>query len=264
MNKRALFAIMKKDFGEAMSNNASKFALILVPPIMVMFLPILMTVMAVLAPGELGNLGPALALLPRQFALTEMVRAGYYYVMNYLMPAFFLLVPIMAASVAAGSSFAGEKERRTLETLLYSPLTVHELFFAKVMGALALAMVVTACAFLGFLCVAIVGSALVFEGFVLNLGIWAVILLLIVPAMSLLGITVMVLASARAQTFQEAQQYGAILIVPVLLLFIAPQVSGLFLFNAPQLALIGLVSAVGALALTRVASTRFTPEKLLK
>ena len=37
----------------------------------------------------------------------------------------------MTASIMAASSFVGEKEKRTLETLLYSPLTVGQIFRAR-------------------------------------------------------------------------------------------------------------------------------------
>ena len=49
------------------------------------------------------------------------------------MPLFFLIVPIMASSVMAASSFVGEKEKHTLETLLYSPLSLRQLFQSKVL-----------------------------------------------------------------------------------------------------------------------------------
>lgn len=49
------------------------------------------------------------------------------------MPPFFLIVPIMASSVMAASSFVGEKEKHTLETLLYSPLSLRQLFQSKVL-----------------------------------------------------------------------------------------------------------------------------------
>lgn len=259
----AQVAIMKKDMRESFSNKTVKITMVIVPMMMVLIMPCMFTLIAYFSPGGMGDLGSVMGMLPISFSVTDVAKAGYYYIMNYLSPAFFLIVPVMTSSVAAGSSFVGEKERRTLETLLFSPLSVHQLFQAKVMGAMGVALLVTGISFLGFLAVAVVGSALVYGSFVLNVGIWLVIMLLIVPSIALAGVTAIVLASARAKTFQEAQQYGVILIVPVLLVIIS-QTTGLFLFNAPQLLGLGLTLAVLALALTRLASIRFTPEKLLK
>lgn len=260
----AQIAVIKKDMRESMSNKMVRATLIIVPMMLVLILPITFTALAYFLPEEMNDFAPLLALLPISFSMDEMVQASYYYVMNYLTPMFFLMVPIMTASVAAGSSFIGEKERRTLETLLFSPMTVSQLFNAKVLGAMCVAMLVTGLSFVGYVIVSIVGSALIYNGFVLNVGIWLIIMLLIVPAISLAGVTAIVLASARAKTFQEAQQYAAILIVPVMLLLVLPQVTGVFLFNAPQMLALGIVFLVAALLLTRLASTRFTPEKLLK
>jgi ABC-type Na+ efflux pump permease subunit len=41
----------------------------------------------------------------------------------------------MVSSVLAADSFAGEKERKTLEALLYTPTTDRELFTAKLLEA---------------------------------------------------------------------------------------------------------------------------------
>ena len=72
----------------------------------------------------------------------------------------------------------------------------------------------------------------------------------------------MVLASARAHSFQEAQQYAVILMLPTMLLMMLPQLTGSFLFNVPQLLIMGSALVVLALIMLRLASLRFTAEKL--
>ena len=46
----------------------------------------------------------------------ELAIAGI--ILNYILPAFFLMISIMTASVMAASAFVGEKEKHTLVTLL--------------------------------------------------------------------------------------------------------------------------------------------------
>lgn len=255
--------IVKKDFQEALSNRMIKAMMIIVPIVLVVLLPGIFTVIALNAPDDIGEFGRALKMLPIQFSVNEMFKAGYYFMMNYLCPAYFVLVPIMSASVAAASSVVGEKERRTIETLLFSPLTTRKLYVAKIVGAMSVALLITWISFAGFLIVAIIGSVLVYGSFVLNPGIWLSMLFLVVPSLSLIAVSVMVFASARAKTFQEAQQFSAILIVPVMLLFLLPQISGLFLLSAMQMALCGVGLWIVALVLVRFSSALFTPEKLL-
>src|SRR5437899_975668 len=45
-------------------------------------------------------------------------------VLGYLLAPLFLIVPLMLSSVLAADAFAGEKERRTLETLLLVPIAL--------------------------------------------------------------------------------------------------------------------------------------------
>src|SRR5690625_6553092 len=65
----------------------------------------------------------------------------------YLFAPLFLLIPTMVANVIAADSFAGEKERKTLEALLYSPLTDRELVTAKLLAPWLAAMAVTVARF---------------------------------------------------------------------------------------------------------------------
>lgn len=50
---------------------------------------------------------------------------------------FFLLMPLLVASTVAADSFAGERERKTLETLLATRLSDRAIFLGKVLAALA-------------------------------------------------------------------------------------------------------------------------------
>ena len=63
------------------------------------------------------------------------------------------MIPIMAASIMAASAFVGEKERHTLETLLYCPLTLKQIFQAKVWASFLLSMLVSLISFTAMLLV---------------------------------------------------------------------------------------------------------------
>src|SRR5215813_13794528 len=56
----------------------------------------------------------------------------------------FLLTPITGAMALAAHSIVGEKQARTLEPLLASPITTIELLVAKVLGALLPALAISA------------------------------------------------------------------------------------------------------------------------
>jgi len=183
--------------------------------------------------------------------------------MDSLMPMLFLMIPPLIVTAMAASSFTGEKERRTLETLLYSPMSLRQIFSAKVLGALLLGMVVTVISFV-VMVVAVAGLVWVFFGEIFLPGlVWLVVIGLVAPAFSLLAIILQVRISVKARSSEEAFQRGGILVmIPLMLLL--PQVTGLMVVGTLAFAVFGVVLAVIAWLLMQVAFRKFTYEELLR
>jgi ABC-2 type transport system permease protein len=70
--------------------------------------------------------------------------------------------------------------------------------------------------------------------------LWLVMVLWVVPALSGLGVGVMVLASYRAQGFQDANQMAGLVVLPIVALFYA-QMAGAIYLNVGVMLVIGLV-----------------------
>lgn len=181
---------------------------------------------------------------------------------GYLLAPLFLIVPLMVAAVLAADAFAGEKERRTLETLLHLPIPDRQLFYAKVLGAFLPAVAVS---WLGFVAFAVTTNTVawpVMHRVFVPTKLWAVVILWVAPAVAALGMGVMVRVSARAKTAQEANQLGGAVILPLLFLAVG-QSTGLLLVTAPVA--IGIGAAVWALAAWLIVrgAGRFTRDRLL-
>jgi ABC-type Na+ efflux pump permease subunit len=146
----------------------------------------------------------------------------------------------MVSSVLAADSFAGEKERKTLEALLYTPTTDRELFTAKLLGAWTAA--ITA-ALLGFVVYAVMVNAAGWHSighiFFPN-WMWIVLVFWVTPAVAGLGLVMMVFVSVRAQGFQDAYQTGGMVVLPVLALMVG-QISGVMYFSLGVVLFVGLV-----------------------
>ena len=259
---RAMLSLMKKDFKGITANRRLFSAILIVPLVLTVFLPFLFIVLIHFAPDD-PDFQSLAGMLPQslQGGSLEMTIAGL--VLNYIMPLFFLMIPIMTASVMAASSFVGEKERRTLETLLYSPLSLKQIFRAKVAASFLLSMLVS---FLSFFAMLVVVEAELFflaGGLLLPGASWAAILLLVSPAISLIAVTLIVRRSAKAQSVEESQQGAVFLIVPVILL-VTGQFSGVLLVSVWLLLGIGAVCALLAWLLLKSAMGKFTYEMLLK
>jgi ABC-type Na+ efflux pump permease subunit len=169
----------------------------------------------------------------------------------------------MTAMVMAASSFVGEKEKRTLETLMYSPLSLRQIFSAKIIASFVLSQLVSLASFAAMVLVVQIETWFII-GSLTSLGLnWLALLIFVSPAVSLVAITLIVRDSAKSKSTEESQQRGAFLILPIVLL-VAGQFSGIVTVNVWLLIGIGIVGAIIGLALLRGASAKFNYERLLQ
>ncbi|MCM3664917.1 ABC transporter permease subunit [Mesobacillus subterraneus] len=173
-------------------------------------------------------------------SLPSMKHQIIYVVVNYLLGSIFLLIPSLNAMMISLHSFVGEKERRTLETLLFSPITVKELFIGKVLAAFIPSIAITWVSFFLFGLITISMTYEMFGFLIFPNANWLILMLWVAPMITILTILVNVFVSARSKGFQEAQQLGGILILPIMGLFIG-QATGFLIINPMLLTLIGVV-----------------------
>lgn len=257
---QAMISIIQKDFKGVTANRRLFTALLVVPLVMAVFLPALYLCLIHFMPED-GDIQMLLDLLPRQSGNWELDAAGL--IINQFIPMMFLIIPVMAASVTAAGSFVGEKEKRTLETLLYCPLTVKEIFQAKVLASFLLSMMVSLLSFVAMLIVSQGLCRFLMGGFLALSSGWIVILLLICPGISLIAVTLIVRKSAKAQTMEESQQSAVFLVLPIVAIG-AGQFTGAFLLNGWIFLALGVACAVLAVVLLKSCLRKFTYEMLLR
>lgn len=242
MNKMQ-FAIVKKDLRGITSNKNILLTLMIVPFVFAVFFPSLMILILHFVPEEAADFQKMLSLLPAAGGSDNPTKDLLSLLLNRMLPVFFIIIPIMAASVMAASSFVGEKEKRTLETLLYSPLSLKKVFQAKIIASFTLSMTISIGSFIIMQVVSQLELFLTSGSLIPPDAVWTVTMLLISPAISLIAITLIVRGSAKAQTIEESQQKSVFLILPILLLVVG-QATGLFLISFWLLLGIGVVLAV--------------------
>ena len=262
MNRKQL-ALIKKDIRGITSNKQVLMVMLMVPLALTIILPSIIVFVTALVPEAASDYEKLLSMLPvtgREYSQEQMILG---LIFNKIMPAFFMMIPMMASSVMAASSFVGEKEKHTLETLLYSPLSLKQLFQSKILAGFSVGMMVSFISFAAMMLV-LETEIFLFTGSVIMPDIsWLIVMLLIAPAISLVAIALTVRGSAKAQTIEEAQQRAVFLIFPILALIIG-QFTGVILVNSWLLLVVGIVLALLAFLLMRGAAGKFTYEKLLK
>jgi ABC-2 type transport system permease protein len=132
----------------------------------------------------------------------------------------FLLIPITGAMSLAAHAIVGEKQARTLEPLLATPVSTYELLVAKIAGSLVPTLVIAAV----LLVLYFVGIGALAEPGVLRAlanGRSAVLIAGIGPAAALVALQAALVISSRVNDARTAQQFSVLLILPLTGLLIA-------------------------------------------
>ena len=257
------FAIISKDIKSVVSNKSLLTGLVIVPLIFTLVLPVIFILLLYFVPDQTGEMEQMLALLPASMVSDDMSRTIYVMLFNFIMPMFFILIPVLASTIMAASSFVGEKEKRTLETLLYCPLSLTQIYQAKVWASFFLSMGISLSAFIVMLIVMEAGALLLIGNMMLPGLSWLFTMLVVSPTVSLLSITLIVMISAKAQSMEDAQQRSVFLIIPLILL-IAGQFSGIILISSWYLLAAGALFGIIAYVMMKKSTKNLTYEKLLK
>ena len=256
-------AIITKDVIAIRRSKAIVIPMLAVPALLMIVMPAMIGTASKSA--SRSNISQVLENIPGDFAEPILALPAeeqlIVLVLGYLLAPLFLIVPLMVSAVLAADAFAGEKERKTLESLLHLPISDSELFHAKLLTAFIPAMVVS---WVGFLCFSVVSNTVawpVLHRVFVPTQLWLVLILWMAPAVAALGLAVMVRVSARARTSQEANQLGGAVILPLIFLAVG-QSSGLLLVPIEIAIAFGAVLWIVALILIRGGAKRFTRDQL--
>ncbi|APO44429.1 hypothetical protein BS614_10725 [Paenibacillus xylanexedens] len=263
-NRQAIRALVRKDIRSVTASVQLWLPMLIVPLIIGIIMPsALLWAASRMELRSLGNISfllesldtlthggqiPQLASMP-----TDNHRIVYYLAM-YMFAPLFLIIPVMASSILTANSFAGEKERKTLEGLLFTPISMDTLFQGKVLAALIPSLLLS---WVTFLIYGIIANILMYPMFGTlmfpNLN-WIILVIWVVPACSLMVILLNVLISAKVRGFQEAYQLGGLIVLPLIAL-VAGQASGMLLIGPWMLLMIGAVLLLISLVLLRLVTS---------
>lgn len=262
MKNTMISAIIKKDLKAIAANKRIFSIMLMLPFIMAVVLPSIFILMLYFSPESASDF-QMLTGTAFDGQLSDVNQMVLSLVVNNIMPTFFMMIPVMVSSVMAASSFVGEKEKRTLETLLYSPISIRQIFQAKILASFIMSMLVSFLSFVLMLLVTQVEIVLTTGSLLLPDNSWLVVLLLLSPAVSLISITVIVRGSAKARSTEEAQQRSSLLVMPIVFLIVG-QFSGLLLVNIWILLGMSILCAIIALLLMNSSFRKLSYETLLK
>jgi ABC-type Na+ efflux pump permease subunit len=268
VNARAIRAIVRKDLKVVSQNKGVAIPLIVVPMLILVALPGLASLAPILQdmPGTpFSGLGQFVERMPgnlkAQLAAYNEAQTVVVLTLVYFLAPMYLILPLMVSSVIAADSFAGEKERKTMEALLYTPTTDVELLVAKLLSAWLPALGIAWGGFVLYCVVANVAAWPVMGRLFFPNAMWIALALWVAPAVAGLGLGTTVLISARAQSFQDAYQLGGVVVLPILLLVVV-QATGVMYFSTSLVLLLGLAFWIVDAALLWLGGRSFTRTEL--
>src|SRR4029078_6765314 len=228
--------------------------------------PMILTIAPLVLAGVVGDraLPPQLASQgiaqrPEWGAVSDAEVAGAFAVQQFL--AFFLLMPAYIPLSIATFSIIGEKQARTLEPGLATPVRTAEARPGKAIAALVPGVLAGWVTYLAFVALASIVYGPALFGVVTDAS-WLVGVFVLGPAVALSSVVAGVIVSSRVSDPRVAQQIGGIIVVPIIAVTLL-QATGTLLVGATGYFLLAAIIFIVSLIGLRVGVQLFDREAIL-
>ncbi len=265
MRADKVLLVFRKDWLEIRRNWEILAPILLVPMIFCILLPSMILLIPETSSSS-NDLGSMMGILPEairsEITGFDANQTIAYLMLTFIFMPFFLIIPAMASSVISSDSFAGEKERKTIEGLLATPLTDGELMVGKMLVAFVPSMMVTIVSFAVYTALVDALGFPLFGRFILPTTNWLLMIFLLAPAVSMAGIAVTVIVSAKVKGFREAQQLSVLIILPIMALVVG-QALGVLLLVPTVILILFAVFVIIDVIILKIGLRMFRREEIL-
>jgi ABC-2 type transport system permease protein len=173
----------------------------------------------------------------------------------------YMLAPLFIPLTIASYSIIGEKQLRTLEPLLATPIRTWELLAAKSVASIVPGVLVGWVSYAAFLVLAAFIAMPAIVAHALS-PVWLVSFGVLSPLFALLAVAMAVIASSRTNDPRAAQQLGAVIILPISALLSA-QVFGFIRLDISHALRLTVAVALADVVLLWLAVRLFDRESIL-
>ena len=173
----------------------------------------------------------------------------------------FLLSPIVGAVSLAAYSVVGEKQGRTLEPLLTTPMTTVEILLAKVLASFLPALVIETIGVAIYFVLMLVFASPGVPGAVAGIRTF-MLLGLIGPLAALAALQATIAVSSRVNDPRSAQQIAVLLVLPLVAMLVG-QIAGAFVITTAVLTAVAAALALIWILLVLLSVALFDRETIL-
>jgi ABC-2 type transport system permease protein len=211
--------------------------------------------------SELSDLGALLDLAPQLCGTLNQLECAQFLMVQQFM-VLFLMLPVIIPVTIASYSIVGEKTAKTLEPWLATPISTTRLLAGK---ALAAAIPSIGATLLGYAIFSIVTLIMARSSAVaaqLFAPLWLLGIFVVGPLLSIAGVSVAVMISSRVNDPHVAEQVSALVMLPILAVFIG-QIFSAVVLNMQFMILIAIGLAFLDAALIFFAAQLFQRESII-
>lgn len=247
-----VFVILRKEFSEIVQQRVLLFS-ILLPPLLFVILPLI-----ILERAGAGSRASSLT-IPSLGGLT--IHEYTQGVVGTLFSNVYLLLPMVVPSIVAAFSIIGEKNNRTLEPVLATPVRRWQLLAGKILSALLPAVIVTWISGGIFIAELAIFTDVNVVSHVVTAG-WLILFFACTPLLGLIAVAIMTAISSRVNDTRTAQQLSIWGFVPVAGLILG-ELSGQFELTVLVAVIATAILILLAILLTWGAAQLFQREAIL-
>ena len=257
IRKHIIRAIIWKEWRELFRNRIIVFTIALISILLSVILPTLFGIILTLEPsseefpigGELGNYVTAL----------EKMLAGLYIL---FLPLLLIIIPVMSSNTLAIYSFVGEKERKTLESLLLIPATDFELLIAKILSVYLPAVAIGFLSNLVYFLIVKLYIEATYNVFLLPHPIYLVTVFLLAPIFAFVVVELSVFISIISSDIRKAENLSGTIVIPIILLILGT-LTGAIILTLTEILLITVILAIISIGLIKILENEFNRERLI-
>ncbi|MCG3142655.1 MAG: hypothetical protein HDKAJFGB_04183 [Anaerolineae bacterium] len=264
MKPYRVFAVLRREMQEIVKSRGLLLAIFL-PALFLTLLPLggiafLGRALDNVSSGDAQDFARLLTMMPELKTWSVGEVASYVILEQFL--TMFLMMPLIISLSLASQSVISEKQTKSLEPLLATPIRTSELLLGKGLTAMLPALAATWVAFLIFLLAGrlLIDSPRVYSS--LLQPKWLVAMLALAPLLSLLSVSITVVLSSRVNDARTVQQIGGFVVLPIVILGVA-QTVGLLLLNVTTFVIGAIILAAADILILRLGVRLFQREKIL-
>lgn len=266
MDRHQLKVMINKEYRELVNDRGLMFSLLIIPIIFSIVLPILLFIL-----GTRKEVSASIVCLNTFIEQFKMIKypdyltrgtVPFYVIFTYFFLPLFMLLPIIISTVLSSSSFIGEKEHKTLEGLLYTPINTKVLVLGKALGCAAPAVTISTVSVLVYILVVNTVGWRYFKHIILPNMTWLLVTILISPLLVLLSILLVIGSSQYLKNSKSAQGVSMIIVAPIFGMLIS-QATGVLILGVFETVILIIVLILLDIIVFCVVMKMFNFEKFI-